>query len=457
MEKKRKYFKNFKEGVVPSKKYTKDDLEYMSSLSNAVLQKTPLTSKLIIWSVFISIVWLIVWAYFAEVDELARGSGKVIPSKQVQVIQNLEGGIVSEILVKEGDVVQKNQILLKINDTSFASSYEESHLRYLELKAKSMRLQAEASGMSCQADSYKQGELKKFLEQEKVLYLLNKKQLRQKIEILKEHVLQKRHELHEAESKYEQLKREYALIEQEVAITKPLVDKGIVSQVEFLQLSRKASSLKGERDSMKLSLASLRSKVVEAKNKIAEAKTEFKHDAKKELNDVKAEMSRLEESASALKDRVRRTAVRSPVKGIVQRLLVNTVGGVVQPGKDIVEIVPLDDKLLVEARIKPSDIAYLFRGQKAIVKFTAYDFSIYGALEGKVTYISSDTITDDKGNSFYLVRIKTDKNYLEFAGKKYDLLVGMIANVDIVTGKKSVLDFLLKPILKVQQAALRER
>lgn len=440
-----------------SSKYTKDDLEYMSSLSNAVLQTTPAASKLTIWVVFISIFWLILWAYFAEVDELARGEGKVIPSKQVQLIQNLEGGIVSEILVEEGEIVQKNQILLKINDTSFASSYEESHLRFLELSAKAMRLEAESSGMGCQADSIKEGELKPFLQQEKVLFLLNKKQLKQQIRILDEHVNQRQHELREAKSEYEQLKSEYKLIKQEVTITKPLVRSGIVSQVEFLQLSRQASSLKGKMNAVKLSFAKLRSKVSEAKSEVAEAKTEFRHDAKKELNDVKSEISRIVESSEALQDRVKRTAVRSPVKGIVQRLLVNTVNGVVQPGKDIVEIIPLDDNLLIETKIKPSDIAYLFAGQKAMVKFTAYDFSIYGALEGKVMHISPDTITDEDGNSFYLVRIKTDRNYLEFAGEKYNLLIGMIASVDIITGKKSVLDFLLKPILKVQQAALRER
>ena len=442
---------------MPSLKYTKDDLEYMSSLSNAVLQKTPFASKIIIWVVFISIFWLILWAYFAEVDELARGEGKVIPSKQVQLIQNLEGGIVSEILVEEGQVVEKNQILLKINDTSFASSYEESHLRFLELSAKAKRLEAESSGSLWQANSIKEGELTPFLKQEEVLFRLNKKQLKQKIKILQDHVNQRQHELREAQSEYEQLRSEYRLISKEVTITKPLVKSGIVSQVEYLQLSRQASNLKGKMNAVKLSFAKLRSKVSEAKSEIEEAKTEFRHDAKKELNDVRSEMSRIEESSDALQDRVKRTAVRSPVKGIVQRLLVNTVNGVVQPGKDIVEIIPLDDNLLIETKIKPSDIAYLFAGQKAIVKFTAYDFSIYGALVGKVTYISSDTITDDDGNSFYLVRIKTDKNYLEFGGEKYDLLIGMIASVDIVTGKKSVLDFLLKPILKVQQAALRER
>ncbi|MBT5935332.1 HlyD family type I secretion periplasmic adaptor subunit [Sulfurimonas sp.] len=440
-----------------SPQHIKEDLEYMSSLSQAVLQKTPFVSKMIIWAVFISIFWLILWAYFAEVDELARGEGKVIPSKHVQLIQNLEGGIVSEILVEEGEVVQKNQILLKINDTSFSSSYEETHLRFLELQAKNMRLDVESQDGVCNIEGIKNKELMPFLEQEEVLCELNKKQLEQKIGILQEHVNQRKLELEEAKLEYEQLKSEYTLINQEVNITRPLVKKGIVSQVEFLQLSRQASSLKGKVNAVELTFTKLSSKILEAKREIAEAKTEYIRDAKKELNDVKSEMSRIVESSEALEDRVDRTAVRSPVKGIVQRLLVNTVNGVVQPGKDIVEIIPLDDNLLVETKIKPSDIAYLFAGQNAMVKFTAYDFSIYGALKGKVTHISADTITDDDGNSFYLVRIKTNKSYLEFGGEKYDLLIGMIASVDIITGKKSVLDFLLKPILKVQQAALRER
>jgi adhesin transport system membrane fusion protein len=441
------------------KRYSGDDLAYMASLSSAVLQKNSLASRIIIWMIFFSVFWLIVWGYFAEIDELARGTGKVIPSKQVQVIQNLEGGIVSEILVDEGQIVEKGQVLLKIDDTSFSSSYEENHLRYLELKANAIRLKAEASGKVCDGDMIvEQGpEMEPFMMHERALYELNKKQLGKKLNILKEQVKQREQELREAQSKYNQLQDDYKLISQEVKITKPLVAKGIVSQVEFLQLSRQASGIRGEMNSVKLAIPRTRSTIEEARNKMAEAEIGFRHDAKEELAKVEAEMSRILESSGALEDRVKRTLVRSPVKGIVQRLLVNTVNGVIQPGMDIVEIIPFNDNLLIETKIKPSDIAYLYPGQKAMVKFTAYDFSIYGSLEGKVTLISADTITDEEGNTFYLVRIKTQKNYLEFEGKKHDILVGMIANVDIITGKKSVLDFIMKPILKVHQAALRER
>ena len=438
-------------------KHSQEDLAYMASLSSAVMQKSSLASRWVIWMVFITLTWLIVWAYFAEIDELTRGVGKVIPSKQVQVIQNLEGGIVSEILVDEGEIVEKGQVLLKIDDTSFASSYEENNLRNLELKAQALRLNAEASGKMTHSMQAVSKEMKPFIEHERSLYQLNKKQLSQKLNILQEQINQRRHELKEAQAKYGQLKEDYNLIQQEVQITKPLVAKGIVSQVEFLQLSRQTSGIKGEMDSVKISIPRIRSTIKEAKNKMQEAKLNSRHEAKEALNKVQAEIARISESSDALEDRVKRTLVRSPVKGIIQRMLVNTINGVIQPGMDIVEIIPFNDKLLIETKIKPSDIAYLYPGQPAKVKFTAYDFSIYGALDGKVTWISADTIVDEEGNAFYLVRIKTEKNYLEFETEKYDILVGMVANVDIITGKKSVLDFLLKPILKVHQAALRER
>ncbi len=439
--------------------YSQDDLKYMASLSSAVLQKNSRASRVIIWMIFVSVAWLIVWAYFAKIDELTRGTGKVIPSKQVQVIQNLEGGIVSEILVDEGVIVDKGQVLLKIDDTSFSSSYAENNLRNMELKAQAMRLKAEASGKVCKPDKIVQIDetMRPFMEHEKALYALNQKQLSKKLNILKEQINQRKHELTEAQAKYKQLQEDYKLIQQEVKITKPLVAKGIVSQVEFLQLSRQASGIRGEMNSVKLSIPRTRSTIKEAKNKMAEAELDFKHDAKEELNKVLAEIARISESSGALEDRVKRALVRSPVKGIVQRLLVNTINGVIQPGMDIVEIIPFNDQLLIETKIKPSDIAYLYPGQKAMVKFTAYDFSIYGSLEGKVTLISADTVTDEEGDSFYIVSIKTDRNFLEFEGKKHDILVGMVTNVDILTGKKSVLDFILKPILKVHQAALRER
>ncbi|MEA2110539.1 MAG: HlyD family type I secretion periplasmic adaptor subunit [Campylobacterota bacterium] len=437
--------------------YSSDDLQYMQSLSNAVLEKTTERSKKILWIMLLSVIWLILWANYAEIDELARGVGKVIPSKQVQVIQNLEGGIISEILVDEGERVDANQILVKIDDTKFSSSYGENRLRYSELKAKSIRLEAEATGKKFIVDKKTVKELAGSLEHEKALYNINKKQLKQSTNILQEQVNQRKNELREVRSKEAQLKRSYELIAEEVKITEPLVKNGLVSKVEFLQLSRQESAMRGDLDAVTISIPRIRSTINEAKNKIQETALEFQHQAKEQLNEVNGEIARILESGSALEDRVKRTLVRSPVNGVVKQLLVNTVNGVVQPGMDIIEIVPIQDKLLIETKIKPSDIAYLYPGQKAVVKFTAYDFAIYGGLSGKLTYISSDTIVDEEGETYYLVRIKTDENHLKKDGKTYEIMVGMVANVDIVTGKKTVMDFILKPILKVKQGALRER
>jgi adhesin transport system membrane fusion protein len=437
--------------------YSQDDLQYMQSLSNAVLEKTTERSRKILWIMLLAIVWLLIWANFAEVDELARGVGKVIPSKQVQIVQNLEGGIISEILVDEGEKVDAGQILIKIDDTKFSSSYGENRLRYSELKAKSIRLQAESSGKTFIVDKKTQEELGDAIKHERTLYNINKRQLQQNINILKEQIIQRQNELREVRSKQKQLRRSYELIAEEVKITEPLVKSGLVSKVEFLQLSRQESSMKGDLDAVTISIPRIKSTISEAKNKMKETILEFQHQANQELNEVNAEMARILESGSALEDRVKRTLVRSPVNGVVKQLLVNTVNGVVQPGMDIIEIVPIQDTLLIETKIKPSDIAYLYPGQKAMVKFTAYDFAIYGGLTGKLTYISSDTIIDEQGETYYLVRIKTDENHLSKDGKRYEIMVGMVANVDIITGKKTVMDFILKPILKVKQGALRER
>jgi len=438
-------------------RYSEDDLRYMDSLSAAVVERSNTRSKVLLWIVFLLIVWALVWAKYAYIDELTRGEGRVIPSKKVQVVQNLEGGIISDIMVVEGEAVEKDQVLVKIDDTKFASSYEENHLRILELKAKMIRLNAEAEGKPFSVDKKLYIKIPSLFEHEKSLYLTNKRQLQEQINILREQVKQRSQELTEAKAKQNQLKLAYELIKEEVKITKPLVKNGVVSQVEYLQLSRQANAMEGDFIAATLSIPRISSTIEEAKKKIKEARLEFQNHAKEELNKVSAEASRITESAGAIEDQVDRTHVRSPVKGIIKQLLISTIGGVVQPGMEILEIVPMQDNLLIETKIKPSDIAYLYPGQKAIVKFTAYDFSIYGGIEGKVTQISADTIIDDEGNSFYEVLIKTDKNYLEKQGKKHEIMIGMVANVDIITGKKTIMEYLLKPIIKAHQSALRER
>lgn len=435
-----------------------DDLAYMNSVSSAMLMHTTLSTRLLLWIGAFVIIWLITWAYYAEIDALTRGQGKIIPSHQIQVIQNLEGGIVSEILVSEGEHVERGDILIKIDDTGFLSNFAESQLRYNELQAKSIRLLAESTGKTFKVSKTIRKKSPQLIKYEESLYKSNKAQLENNILIYNRRLRQKRNELKEAQAQLIQVTDNYALIAREVELNRPLVKSGIISEVEFLQLQRQENSIKGDMSAIELSIPRLVSIIEEQKDNIKEVKLKFHNAAKEAFNETRAEMSRIESSNIAREDKVKRTLVRSPVDGTIKQLLINTVGGVLRPGMDIIEIVPTQDKLLVEAKIRPADIAFLYPGQKAIVKFSAYDFAIYGSLTGVLTHISADTIVDDVDKqSYYLVRIKTDKNYLGSEDKKLNVIVGMTADVDIVTGKKTVLDYILKPILRARENTLSER
>ena len=434
----------------------KEDIEFMSSINSAILEQSTNSSKIILWVIAISITWLIIWASFAEVDELVRGRGKVIPSNKVQVVQNLEGGIVSQIYIQEGDEVKKNQKLLKINDIDFAASYKEGDVRIDELKAKSIRLKAESTLSEFTID--KNDIDSEFIAQEKSLYTSNKMKLESTLKTISLQINQKQSELKEMETKSKKLQRSLKLLKEEIGLTKPLVKKGVVSEIEFLKLQREASDKKGDLDWVKASIPRLKSTINEYKSRKAEVLLDFKSKAKKELNDVIAQISRIEQKQEAIEDQVKRTAVRSPVNGTIKKLFINTIGGVVKPGMNLVEIVPSDEALLIEAKIKPSDVAFLYQGQKAKVKFTAYDFSIYGGLDGEVTHISADTMEDSsKSESYYLVKIKTERNFLGTEASALKIKAGMIADVDIITGKKTIMQYILKPIIKAKQNALRER
>jgi len=447
-----------KKDIKKCKVKDEEDLEYMNSVSSAMLMQNNLKTKLLLWIGMFVIIWLIAWAYHAKIDALTRGQGKIIPSNKIQVIQNLEGGIVSEILVKEGEEVKKGAILVKIDDTNFASMFIESQLRYNELQAKSIRLLAESTGNSFNVSKKIKKTSPNLIKHEYSLYKSNKAQLNNNIMIYKRRLNQKRNELKEAQAKLIQLTNNYELISREVALNKPLVKKGIVSEVEYLQLQRQQSTIKGEMRAIKLSIPRLVSVLEEQKDNIKEVQLEFNNAAKEAYNEAKAEMTRIKRTNIAREDKVQRTFVRSPVTGTIKQLLVNTVGGVVKPGMDIIEIVPTQDNLLVEAKIRPADIAFLYPGQRAIVKFSAYDFAIYGSLRGTLTHISAGTIVDEiDKQSYYLVRIKTDKNYLGDENNKLNVIVGMTADVDIITGKKTVLDYILKPILRARENVLSER
>ena len=435
----------------------KQDMVYMRSLSAAVVHRTPRYLIAIVLVITLFVISAIVWMNWAQIDVVIRGSGKVSTASQVQNIQSLEGGIISEIMVVEGQTVSADQPLIKISDVAFSSSFEENRLLYLDLLARSSRLNAQAFGTDFIPHPEVAAEAPELVKSEKSLFDSHLQQLKETLSIHDEKISQQESALREAQSKSRQLVKSLDLVKREIKIKKPLKDRGIISEVEFLQLQQKEAELEGQIESVNLSVPRIRSTIDEAGFSKKKEKLDFQNKAKQELNEVTSEIGRIKETQTALKDRVKRTTLRSPVNGIVQRLYTNTIGGVISPGSNIVEIVPQEDALLVEIKIKPADIAYLSVGQFARLKFSAYDFAIHGSLQGIVIFVSADTITDEDGVSFYLIRVKPTKAFLGVKSGELPIRIGMTVEGDIITAKKSILSYLTEPVHRGIDKALRER
>lgn len=432
------------------------DYEYIQSLSAAVLTTTPKRIRMVLYFWVGAIALFILWAALAEVDEIARGDGTVVSSAHNKMIQHLEGGIVEQIMVKEGQTVQPNQPLIKIKNEKSTASFASNEFGSSALKAKLMRLRAESHGGGF-SSAGASADMLPYVQNELNLYRTNISNLQAKISGLQEKLIQNRQELSEAKSRRDHLKSSLNMINEEVRMTGPMVEKGVRSKVDYLKLQREANEAEDAYQATSLSIPRLESVIQETARSIEEARYVFRSDAQTQYNEAAAQYNTLQADKTALSDQVDRTTVRAPMEGIVQSLFVHTIGGVVKPGDDLIEIVPKGEKLVVEVKIKPSDIAFIYPGQRAVVKLSAYDFAVYGALEGKVTLISADTVSNRKEETYYTVRIETDKGYFERNGKRLAILPGMTLSADIITGRKSVLDYILKPILRTKQHMLSER
>jgi adhesin transport system membrane fusion protein len=431
------------------------DGDFDANADWAIAEQTPRGARILVWLSFAVVAILLVWAAFATLDEVTRGEGKVIPSRQVQILQSMDGGIVSEILVREGQTVKIGDLLLKVDPTRMVSSLRENRSQYLSLLAKGARLRALADGARFIPPAEVVKEAPEIAEQERTLYESRRSELEATIGVARQQSLQRSQELISVKARREQASQSFNLTARELEMTRPLVKTGAVSDVELLRLERDVARFRGERDSASSDIPRLESSVAEANRKIQEIDLTFKNVARSELSETNAKLNALSEGSTALEDRVKQTDIRSPVNGTVKQLKVNTVGGVVQPGKDLIEVVPSDDALVLEARILPRDIAFLRPGQKALVKFTAYDYAIYGGLEATLEQISADSVLDEKGNAFFVVRVRTLASTI--GAQKFPIIPGMVAEVDILTGKKSVLAYLLKPILRAKAKAMTER
>jgi membrane fusion protein, adhesin transport system len=400
------------------------------------------------------VVLLLIWASWAQVDEVTKGEAKVISSRQLQLVQSLDGGVVSAILVREGQVVEEGQVLLRIDETRANSGARENAAQGFALQARLARLRALAEGVDFKPPKYTSTEDERIVAEERNLYQNRTLELANLISINQQQLAQRQQELSEMRARHASAERGLALAQNELNRTRPLLASGAVSEVDIIKLDREVSQRRGEMEQAAAQIMRSQAAIGEAQRKLRETELSFRNDARKELAENLGRLNALNESAVALNDKVDKSQIKSPVRGRVQRVLTNTVGGVVQAGKDLVEIVPLDDKLVLEAKVNPRDIAFIHPGQSASVKFTAYDSSIYGGMDATVENISPDTVVDEKGNAFYLVRVQTKQSQL---GKSMPIIPGMTAEVDVLTGKKSVLSYLLKPVLKVKQNALRER
>jgi len=429
----------------------------LPEVSKALIEDAPRVVRLTIWILIGFVAFLLLWAHFAQIDEVTRGEGKAIPSSKVQKIQNLEGGIVSQIFVHEGQVVQAGEQLMRLDPTRFQSNVGETEADRLAMFLRVERLSAEVEERPLNIPDDVRAKAPGQASSEEALFHSRQQQLKDETDGLQQQLVQKQQELREFISKQAQYRNSLNLLREEIAMSAPLVAQGAMSQVELLRLKRGEVENRGQLDATTLAIPRAEAAVKEVERKVAETRSRFRSDALKELNEARTELSKATATGKALEDRVSRTLVTSPVRGIVKQLLVNTIGGVIQPGSDLIEIVPLDDTLLVEARIRPQDIAFLRPGQHAMVKFTAYDYTIYGGLQADLEQIGADTVTDDDGNSFYLIKLRTRKSHLGTDDKPLLIIPGMIATVDIMTGKKSILSYLLKPILRAKAEALRER
>lgn len=429
--------------------------DWASDADWARMRQDPIRARAFLYIVLLAVIGLLVWAYFAPIDEVTRGAGRVIPSSQMQRVQTYDGGVVQEILAREGERVEQGEVLMRIDPTRYLSNFRENRAQALALRARAERLRSLVTDTPFNPDEQLRTEVPDIVAQEREVHESRREELREQENVLRDRIRQREEELREAQARGATAQRELNMASQELNLTRPLLDSGAVSEVDVLRLEREVSRARGERDQAQAAVSRLEAAVEEAEGQLSELGSERRSDWRNDLAQTLGDLNALNESSTGLQDRVRLAEVRSPVDGVVQRLHINTLGGVAQPGQEVVEIVPTDDQLLVEARIAPQDIAFLRPGQPATIKLTAYDFAIYGGLEAELDHISADTITDDNDNTFYLVRVRSVES--PEANPEMSVIPGMTAEVDIMTGKRTVMQYLLKPILRAWSNALGER
>ena len=461
------------EPVSLSSRLLPEDLPYASEVEAALARRPTRRARWLSVGVFCFFVVFLVWAGFAMLDEVTHAEGQVVPSSRTQIIQNLEGGILSEVTVHEGQIVEKNDVLARLNNEMAESNLRDMLYKAMENLIAIRRLRAMVSGEALTwpedmraflergtgypltEEQIEQG--RRLIEVQEETFAVQQRQRESELQVLMAQAEQRRQEVKEQLSRKEQLEKSLSLIRQQLSMAASLLEKRSYSRAQYLELQERSVQTQGEINTLEVSIPRAEAAASEAEHRMNLRKAEFDAALMEEISKRSLELASLRAGLSAGSDRVTRTELRSPVRGTVKKIYINTVGGVVKPGEPIMEIVPLDDTLLVEARVRPADVAFLRPGQKAMVKISAYDFSIYGGLDGVLEQISADTIEDKRGEFYYQVKVRTPKTAIVYHDEELPIMPGMMATVDIMTGKKTVLNYLLKPILKAKQNALREK
>ncbi|CAA0092104.1 Hemolysin secretion protein D, chromosomal [Zhongshania aliphaticivorans] len=430
--------------------------DWKISAEQVVNEQREIRARGLLYAVVITLILIVVWSAFASVDEVTRGEGKIIPSQQLQVVQAVDGGVVENIFVAEGDVVRAGDLLVRIDSTRFVASFQEGAVKMFALSAKIERLQAliAATPYEPQYDQELSPAQQQVASQELDYYKSSMDELQQRLLIAQEQHSQRLRELDETRARLNAVQQSYQMSSKELQVTLPLLQSGAVSEMDILRLERDLAAADGERNQVAAAMRQVEAGVQEAQARISEVELGMRNQWRAELSEATSTRSSLSKNVDGLADRVKFSEIRSPVNGTVQRVLYNTLGGVVQPGHSVIEIVPSDDRLMVEAKVAPKDIAFLRPGLPATIKLHAYDFSIYGGMSATLQHISADSITDEHDNTYYLVRaITTDAE----EGSHFSVIPGMTVQLDIMTGKRTVLAYILKPLLRAKGNALSER
>ncbi len=436
---------------------SKNETAYMNELEAAMRMRPSSPAIILLFTIIAFVTFIIVWSAVSEVEELTRGEGQVVPSKEIQVVQSLEGGILQEIKIEKGDFVKKGQVLLRISDVMFSSEERGTEARFMSLEAKKARLQAESNGEEFHVSADIEKKIPTIAENEKLLYLSRQKELEAAYTIQDEKINKAKADLGEVSAEINRLYQSRKLLNKELSITKDMVAKRAVPKLDQIRLERELGDINGQINVRVQEKKGLEASLSSAENERKTQLDKFQSVALEELNEVETQISSLKESLKSIGDRVDRTEIRAPVDGIVNQITLKTIGGVVEPAMKLVEIVPIDDELKIIAKVRPDEIAFLNVGQPVKVKVSAYDPQVYGSLDGALTRIAANSVSDRDGNVMFEIEVRTTKNYLGKAESPLPITSGMVATVEVITGKRTILNYLMKPFHRGVNRAFRER